>query len=115
MNNEKRRKNKEGITRVKLLSNLKKKLFLNKIFPIPYQGFKKDHMFPNIIWAKGITKNQTDQMKSERGLTNGSLEPVKPKKIKIIKRKKLIKLIKTLIEFKSIEEIKLKRLKKIIS
>ena len=49
MNNEKRRKNKEGITRVKLLSNLKKKLFLNKIFPIPYQGFKKDHMFPNII------------------------------------------------------------------
>ena len=50
-------------------------------------------------------------MKSERGLTNGSLEPVKPKTIKIIKRKKLIKLIKTLIEFKSIEEIKLKRLK----
>ena len=115
MNNEKRRKNKEGITRVKLLSNLKKKLFLNKIFPIPYQGFKKDHMFPNIIWAKGITKNQTDQMKSERGLTNGSLEPVKPKTIKIIKRKKLIKLIKILIEFKSIEEIKLKRLKKNIS
>ena len=49
INNEKNRNNKEGITRVKLLSNLKIKWFLNKICPIPYQGFKKDHMLPNII------------------------------------------------------------------
>ena len=96
INRENNKNDIEGNINERLLSSLKIERFLNSNLPIPYQGFRKVQILPKTICTKGIIKNQIDQMKSDSGFANGSLDPTNPKITRKINNKKLNKLIKTL-------------------
>ena len=79
INRENNKNDIEGNINERLLSNLKIERFLNNNLPIPYQGFRKAQILPKTICTKGIIKNQIDQMKSDSGFANGSLDPRNPR------------------------------------
>ena len=84
-----------------------------KIFVSLYK--KNIELHPLWLRERVNNKKLLDKNTGQRLYDTSDLNHKLKIKRALIKRKKLIKLIKTLIEFKSIEEIKLKRLKKIIS